>query len=311
MRPLLVLLLCLLPSIAQAQTLPRLKVAGNTLATPDNKPVTLRGVSLCSLSWHNPMTLLRSVARQDGGWKANVLRLPVQPAEWKRAGADRYLREHLDPAVEECEKNNLYCIIDWHEIGNWKSAKTAHDLIGFWQETALRYADRPHILYEIFNEPTEPKERDRENWLAWREKAQEWVDMVRAAAPETVILIGSPHWSQMPAFAAQDPFRGDNLMYVMHLYGGWPRETWDDLFGNAAAQLPIFVTEWGWSALPRNRLTPFYGTRDKYAAPLRAYFDARPGVSWTAWSYDPHCGPAMAGDDREMGEFVRNWLAEH
>ena len=38
--------------------------------------------------------------------------------------------------------------------------------------------------------------------------------------------------------------------------------------------------------------------------------DARPHINWTAWSYDPECGPAMLGSDREMGKFVRDWLEE-
>lgn len=306
---LLPFLVLLFPAAATAQALPRLQVEGNQLVASDN-PITLRGVSLCSLSWHDPLKLLQGLARQNSGWNVNVVRLPVQPVEWKRLGPENYFRERLDPAVEECRKNGLYCIIDWHEIGDWDKKETEQDLLGFWRRAASRYAHEPFILYEIFNEPTEPKSRDRENWLAWRAKAQGWVDMVRARAPETVLLVGSPHWSQMPSFAVEDPFRGKNLVYVMHLYGGWPRESWDDLFGDAAATLPLFVTEWGWSALPRNRETPFYGTRAAYAGPLRAYFDARPQVSWTAWSYDPHCGPAMTGDDADMGEFVREWLAQ-
>lgn len=314
LRSFLFLFLCfglLMPAIAQAQQspLPWLKVEGNQLVTPDGESVTLRGVSLCSLSWHNPLTLLQELDQEDNGWSVNVVRLPVQPQEWKRLGPESYMKERLDPAVEECRKNGLYCIIDWHEIAAWNRKETEQDLLKFWQHVAPRYANEPFILYEIFNEPTFPKARSRKNWLAFREKAQAWVDMVRALAPRTVLLVGSPHWSQMPSFAVEDPVQGKNLMYVMHLYGGWPKESWDELFGNAAAVLPLFVTEWGWSSLEQNKDTPFYGTRTGYADPLRAYFDARPQISWTAWSYDPECGPAMKGKDREMGEFVRNWLA--
>lgn len=299
------------PSAAdEIPELPRLKVDGNWLVTPDGAPVTLRGVSLCSLSWHNPMKLLSDVAHKEQGWKVNAVRLPVQPEEWARLGPLAYIKERLDPAVEHCRRSGLYCMIDWHEIADWDKEDTARRLEGFWRVVAPRYADEPFILYEIFNEPIGPGKRNRKNWLAFREQAQKWVDMVRAEAPETIILIGSPHWSQMPGFAAQDPFEGEDLVYVAHIYGTWPREAWDEIFGNAAKTVPLFVTEWGWSSLARNRREPFYGTLTDYAAPFKAYVSARPQISWTAWSYDPACGPAMLGSDAEMGDFVKNWLEE-
>ena len=85
----------------------------------------------------------------------------------------------------------------------------------------------------------------------------------------------------------------------------------DELFGDAAKTIPLFVSEWGWSSHLKNIATPFYGTRGGYADPLRTYLEERPQISWTAWSYDPQCGPAMTGSDKEMGEFVRQWLEEY
>jgi endoglucanase len=293
------------------EPLPRLHVEGNTLADPAGKPLTLRGVSLCSLVWHNPLQLLEGLVEGRDGWRVNVVRLPVQPEEWERQGAENFIKERLDPAVRQCRMGGVYCIIDWHEIAGWKDAATTSKLLSFWSIVAPRYANDPFIMYEIFNEPTQPSEPNRENWLAYRAEAQKWIDAIRQKAPATVLLVGSPHWSQMPAFAAQDPLSGSNLVYVLHLYHGWSKETWDGLFGNAASKIPIFVSEWGWSSHMKNRLEPFYGTQSSYAEPLRAYLDARPAISWTAWSYDPLCGPAMTGQDSEMGAFARRWLQSY
>lgn len=302
----------LIPMTAQAMdSLPRLHVENNRLELPDGTPLTLRGVSLCSLSWHNPKRLLGTLTQGQNGWHVNVVRLPVQPEEWEQTGPGKYLKERLDPAIRQCRAGGLYCIIDWHEIADWDDPETARKLESFWRIVAPRYANNPLIMYEILNEPIGPKALNRENWLAYRDTAQKWVDMIREKAPDTVLLVGSPHWSQMPSFAAQDPFKGNNLLYTLHLYHGWSPNTWDELFGNAAHKIPLFVSEWGWSSLLRNRLTAFYGTRDSYAEPLRAYFEARPQINWTAWSYDPSCGPAMLGTDKEMGMFVRDWLQSY
>lgn len=297
------------PAFAQEkEALPRLRVDQNRLVAPDGTPVTLRGVSLCSLTWHNPLRLLTDLVQRKEGWHVNVVRLPVQPAEWEKLGPEAFIKERLDPAVQKCRHGGVYCIIDWHEIAAWNDPQTARKLEAFWRVVAPRYAGHVFILYEIFNEPTRPSGLNRENWLAFRARAQRWVDIIRKKAPDTVLLIGSPHWSQMPSFAERDPLRGHNLLYSLHLYSGWPPDTWDRLFGDAAHHVPLFISEWGWSSRWSNLLEPFFGTRLSYAESLRAYLDARPQINWTAWSYDPACGPAMTGKDSDMGVFVRDWL---
>lgn len=296
---------------AHAQTpLPRLQVVGNHLETREGDYITLKGVSLCSLEWHKPLEQIEQVSTGPDKWNANVLRLPVQVQEWKRVGPINYIKNYLDPAVKACRRNNVYCIIDWHEIGPWNDAENVRDLKDFWKRVAPRYATDPNILYEIYNEPDEPKEKSRENWLAWRAAAQPWVDQVRRDAPHTVLLVGSPHWAQMPDFAVADPFRGKNLAYVVHVYPNYKPSDWDALFGRASETLPIFMTEWGWSDQEKVRGQVIHGTQKDFGEPLKAYLEARPQISWTAWSYDPLCGPAMLGDDKDMAAFVKDWLAE-
>ncbi len=290
-------------------SLPRLQVESNRIVKPDGAPITLRGVSLCSLEWHKPLEQIEQVTASPEKWNVNVIRMPVQAKEWARVGAQAYIKGYLDPAVKLCKESGVYCIIDWHDISDWNKPDNIKKVEDFWKLVAPRYADQKNIIYEIFNEPTEPKARTMENWLAWRKQAQEWVDMIRKDAPDTILLVGTPHWDQMPAFAAKEPFKGNNLAYVLHLYPNWPQKDWDNLFGEASKTIPIFITEWGWSAQPKS-WWGIKGTQQGYGEPLRAYLDARPQINWTAWSYDPLCGPAMLGGDKDMGQFVKQWLEE-
>jgi endoglucanase len=289
--------------------LPRLSIEGNRFVDETGMPVTLRGVSLCSLEWHKPLEQIRDVTTPPTKWNANILRLPVQLKEWDRVGPQDYIKDYLDPAVKACTERGIYCIIDWHAIDKWSEVETAKKLENFWTIVAPRYAANPNILYEVFNEPAEPKGRTIENWLAWRESAQTWVDLIRKRARKTPILVGSPHWSQMPSFAVQEPFEGNNLAYVVHVYPIWKERQWDELFGDASKTIPIFITEWGWSAQEKS-WWGIKGNREDYGDKLRAYLDARPWINWTAWSYDPKCGPAMLGGDKDMGEFVQEWLKD-
>lgn len=292
-------------------SLSALKVVGNEVITKENgHPIRFRGVSLCSLAWHSPLEQIKEVTDVNNGWHANILRLPVQAREWDRGSHQSYIRNRLEPAIKLCIAKNVYCIIDWHLIAAWDSAETDEKVREFWKMVAPLYADNSNIIYEIFNEPTTPKARTRENWLKWRERAQTWVDYIRSLAPETILLVGSPHWDQMTSFADELPFKGENIAYVTHVYPQWKPESWDQLFGKAADSVPMMITEWGWSSAKQSKDTLLYGTRESFGQPLRNYLDARPHIGWTAWSYDPRCGPSMLGVDADMGDFVKQWLRE-
>lgn len=291
---------------ASNNTLPKLSTLGNKFIQEDGTAVTLKGVSLCSLAWHKPLDQIKQVTDPETGWSPKVLRLPVQPRMWEIEGAGPYMRKRIDPAVELCNKNGVYCIIDWHKIGNWTDPEVNEELMNFWSNVAPRYANNPNVLYEVFNEPTKPKARTQENWDAYREYAQTWVDHIRSYAPDTVILVGSPHWSQASSFAVNNPVIGKNIGYVTHVYPLWKPSRWDGLFGNAAENIPMVLTEWGWSSVNQNPL--LNASQESFGEPLKLYLDARPHIGWTAWSYDPRCGPAMLGEDTEMAEFVKRWL---
>ena len=90
-----------------------------------------RGVSLCSLEWHEPLKQIESVTSSSDKWAVNILRLPVQVKEWDRVGADAYIKGYLDPAIKMCREKNLYCIIDWHEISRWDDPENTKKLEDF------------------------------------------------------------------------------------------------------------------------------------------------------------------------------------
>lgn len=288
------------------QNLPRLKTVGNKFVQESGEVAKLKGVSLCSLAWHEPLKQIKEVTDPLSGWNPVILRLPVQPRQWEIEGARAYTKKRIDPAIKECNKNNVYCIIDWHKIGPWNDPKVNEQLLEFWRVVAPRYANNPNVIYEVFNEPTKPKARTQENWNIYHEYAQRWVNHIREFAPKTVLLIGSPHWSQSSSFAVQKPISGENIGYVTHVYPLWKPDRWDGLFGDAAEIIPMMLTEWGYSAV--NNISILKGTTENFGKPLKEYLESRTHIGWTAWSYDSKCSPAMLGEDNDMAKHVRHWL---
>ncbi len=306
--------------VAHAISTPWLSVSGRFIKDPAGNNVVLRGVSLVDVSLANSRTrnaqaLIDMATDNANGWYARVVRLPVYPDAidgqpgW-RADPDAYFNNHLDPAVQYCISKQIYCIIDWHYISDYTSSTIDTATRDFWSYVAPRYSNTPNVIFELYNEPINP-----DSWSTWKATAQPWVNLIRAAAPNNLILIGGPRWSQNLSEAATNPFTGSNLVYVAHIYpdhGG--QGTWDSWFGNAANTVPFFVTEWGWQ-LGGN--VPTSGTQSAYGVPFSNYLESK-GLSWTAWVFDSFWQPIMfdsnwnlLGGENFMGQFTKDLLFQH
>lgn len=305
-------------STARAINTPWLSVSGRFIKDPAGNNVILRGVSLVDVSVANAGTrsaiqLTNMATDNANGWFARVVRFPVYPNSidfqpgWI-ANPDTYFNNHLNPAIQNCVARQIYCIIDWHYISNYDTAAVDTATRNFWNYVAPRYANTPNVIFELYNEPINP-----DNWATWKQRAQPWVDIIRSHAPNNLILIGGPRWSQNLSSAGSSPFVGNNLVYVAHIYpqhGG--QSTWDSWFGNAANSVPFFITEWGWQ---NGGAQPTSGTLSGYGTPFSNYMESK-GLSWTAWVFDDNWQPVMfdanwnlLGGENFMGQFTKDLLA--
>jgi endoglucanase len=306
--------------VVHAINTPWLSTSGRFIRDPQGNNVILRGVSLVDVSVantrpRNAIALTNMLTNDADGWYARVVRFPVYPNEideqpgWL-ANPDAYFNNHLDPAIQNCISRQIYCIIDWHYISDYTSSTIDTTTRAFWSYVAPRYANNPNVIFELFNEPINP-----DNWSTWKATAQPWVNLIRSFAPNNLILIGGPRWSQNMSSAASDPFVGNNLVYVAHIYpqhGG--QGTWDSWFGNAANTVPFFITEWGWQ---NGGAVPTSGTLSGYGIPFSNYLNSK-GLSWTAWVFDQWWQPVMfdlnynlLGGENFMGQFTKDFLFQH
>ena len=306
---------------------PRLHVDGRWLVDPDGNPVVLRGVSAVDPVWgvereaergKDYWETLRLATDESAGWHARVLRIPVEPRSIDAVGLDAIVEEYLDRAVELAADEGVYVLIDYHATERYDTPSIDRRLKAFWDRVAPRYADRPHVLYELFNEPTEPAAGGIDAWRTWREYASPWVARLRDHAPETPIVVGSPSWSSMAAYAAEEPFSQDNLLYSAHVYPSWEPAFWEGTFGTPALEVPVFVTEWGYTTLEEpQRASHLQGTTDEWGEPFREWLDAHENVHWCATAFDSRRQPAMfdtewnpLGGTDHMGTLVKDWLAD-
>ena len=318
----------------QSEDLPWLQVDGKWIEDEDGNPVTLRGISFCGFNneWGEKVlpdfqNKIAKVTNGNNGWYPNLLRLPIKDYHLNDFSLEE-IYQTLQAGVDECVKQKVYCIIDWHAVdgeegADWRSPEMERKTKAFWSYIAPRFKDYPNVIFELYNEPGYPKLVTAQNWRNWRNKAQVWVDIIREEAPKNLILIGSPLWGQITRFAPDYPFKGDGLAYVNHTYPGmeesWPRELgleydWEEVFGKAADRVPIFITEFGWQADAEWEFGT--GTTAEFGQPFKEFLSKRPNINWVIWTYDHYCSPRLADEsDRvlggnKMGLFVRQWLQE-
>ena len=299
-----------------AQGLRPLHTEGRLFKDDTGKTVILRGVAVADLkeldTQRAPMNvagLLDLISDASQGWYARVARLTVFPEDW-RPDPDGYFETYLKPAVAHATERGLYAIVDWHEIGDAAPADT--ETRQFWAKAAPAFADHPNVLFEVFNESEDLADT---SWARWKASAQPWVDQIRRDAPKNIILIGAPFWTQALDGAITDPFAGDNLAYVGHIYPGIAPSVWGagGVFTKVAATRPMMITEWGYRAAAE---APVTGDQSGFGDPLKTYIEQQ-RLGWTAWCADTIWESAMFDADwnlrvgpGEMGGFTRDWLAE-
>jgi endoglucanase len=309
------------PDQAAAST-PWLHVEGKWIKDDAGNNVVLRGVSLTDIRVADQLrpgesarSIIDRVTDDTNGWYAKVIRLPIAPdgvegvAGWNQ-DPDYYFNNHLKPAVDHCVAKGLYVIIDFHYVSDYNSSAIDQSVRNFWSYVAPRFADVPNVIFEPFNEPIRPL-----SWSAWKSVVQPWVDIIHAAAPNNLILVGAPQWSQLTAGAINDPIGPlDKVAYVCHIYPIHSEVNWDFYFGETSNHRPVVLTEWGYQS-PGDSVVQ--GRTTGYGQLFKSYVEARENMGWVAWVADYSWQPVifdrsmnLLGGKNHMGQFLKDWLFE-
>ena len=313
---------------------PRLHVDGNKIKDPNGNIVVLRGIALIDLGflqdWQggaiNMINRLTNKTDSQGnspGWYPRVIRINItppdsSPSNWphKFNPDNNDLYNLLRTVVDYCKTKDMYAIIDWHYIANTYDHVASTNQ--FWTYMAPRFASDNHVFFELFNEPINNTfGSDAANWASVKTDMQNWINIVRTYAPNNIILVGGPNWSQEIGPAASNPLTGSNIVIVSHIYPGhWRSPSWyQNHITTCAAVYPIMMTEWGFSQSgspdPADLLN---GTIAGYGQPL-SDFREQYQIGHTAWVASYDWGPPMFWTDwtlrigeGEMGGFTKDSL---
>ncbi len=224
-----------------------LHVEGTYLADSSNRPVILRGISSHGLGWFPEYINEAAIRQFKEEWGCNVIRLAMYTDEYNgycSSGDEqkKNLKKIIDTGVNAAAKNDMYVIIDWHILHDGNPNQNKSEALKFFGEMSEKYADNPHVLYEICNEPN-----GGVSWQQVKQYALEIIPVIRKNAPGAVIIVGSPTWSQDVDAAASDPITEyENIAYSLHFYAATHKQGLRDKAATAIKKgLCLLVTEYG------------------------------------------------------------------
>lgn len=218
-----------------------LSVKGTNIVDKNGQVMQLKGISTHGLQWFPQYVNKETFEFMRDEWGINVVRLAMYTDS--NVGYSKAQHTKVKEGINYATELGLYVIVDWHILsdGNPNTYKT--EAIEFFKEITNEYKDNENIIYEICNEPN--------GNVTWardiKPYAEDVIKEIRNIDKDSIIICGTPTWSQDVDIVAKDRIEGyDNIMYALHFYAA----THTDWIRNKAKVaidegLPIFVSEFG------------------------------------------------------------------
>lgn len=222
-------------------------IYGSCKGVAEGEEVQLRGMSLY-WSLIPQATIYYSdagITAMVDNMKIQIIRAAIGTEENWGGGVKGFIkdpdgqRELIEAAVRAAIRNDIYVIIDWH---SHTATNQQEEAVAFFTEMAQKYGGYNHVIFEVFNEPT------NQSWDDIKAYAEAVIAAIRLYS-DNLVLVGNPTWDQTPSKAigkeVQDP--ANNVAYTFHYYANTHSVSTQGKNAEKAlnAGLSIFVSEWG------------------------------------------------------------------
>ncbi len=253
----------------------KLKIVGNKLSNECGNAVQLRGMSSHGVQWFPQCYSSSSLDALVKDWKIDIFRIAMYVGEGGYTTKPDYWKTWIDGMVDECAKRGIYCLIDWHVLTPGDPNANISAARDFWTYMSNKHKGKKHVLYEICNEP------NGVDWAKVKTYANDIIPRIRANDPSTIIIVGTPTWSQDVDIAAGSPISGQsNIMYTLHFYSGSHSQSLRDKANTALSKgVALFVTEFGVSQASGDG-GPYLSEADTWMSWMQTN-----KISWVMWSF--------------------------
>ena len=217
----------------------QLHVCGYKLCNESNKEVRIIGASGNNISTPVDETS-KEAFNTLKSWGANAYRTFVWPKKsWglNYVGNEETLINRLKRIIDNVIANDI--IVNWDPFETDGISYT-DNAIDFFKRVANLYPNDPHIIYEIWNEPSTSK---GVTWNDVKTYANKVIPEIRNISPNSIIIVGTVGGIDS---IFNDRLSFENVMYTFHSYPVNVNGTNINRLKSAMANnFPFFITEWG------------------------------------------------------------------
>lgn len=241
----------------------KLSVKGTDIVDKNGTMYQLKGVSTHGIAWFPDYVNKDCFQTFRDDWGANLIRIAMYTHEnggYCNGGDKEYLKGLVDDGVNYATELGMYVIVDWHILHDLNPQVYKEEAKKFFEEVSYKYKNYDNVIYEICNEPN-----GGTSWEDVKSYAEEIIPIIRKNAPDAIIIVGTPNWSQDVDVAAGNPITGyDNIMYAAHFYAATHTDNIRNKVQTALdSGLPVFISEFSICDASGNGAID-YGQADKW-----------------------------------------------
>ncbi len=254
----------------------RLKVIGKHLCNAQDYPIQLRGMSTHGLQWFRDCITEESINVLADTWGADIVRLSMYVREDGYVTDPEYYKQLIDGYVDDILANGLYCLLDWHHLHNGDPNTDIEYAKDFFEHMSEKHGQKGHVLYDICNEPNGKEV----TWDVVKQYANQIIPIIRENDPQSVIIVGTPHWALDLMSVVGNELSYENILYTLHFYAADHKDTIRNVLKEALSHdLPVFVTEFGTQESSGD------GPNDFVSSQTWLDLLAENKISWCNWNY--------------------------
>jgi endoglucanase len=246
------------------------------------------------------------------------LGLPAAPGEY----AGTAYRSAVRTFVDRLNRAGIVAVLDLHRSAPADAVSEEQEPMpdrdhspAFWRSVAATFADRPAVVFDLFNEPFPYAEPDTARaWSCWRDGGctltsansgrpyvaagmNELIAAVRSAGARNVVLAAGINWAEAMtrwlAYRPTDPLGQLAASFHAYSFNTYCADTacYERDLAPLARAVPLFAGEIGptltLGADGIDDECPRSAVRESgFADSTLDWLDAH-GASWTAWSWNP------------------------
>lgn len=180
-------------------------------ASPVDKWGQLKGVSTHGIAWFSQY-VNKSCFKSFKKMGVNTIRLALYSDPG--AGYSTSLYSKVEEGIRYASELGMYVILDWHILQDGNPKTHQKQALSFFTRFARKYGRQKNILYEICNEPN--------GNVTWngdiRPYANKLIKRIRKYDKNSLVIVGTPTWSQDVDVVARNPLTQKNVVYALHFY---------------------------------------------------------------------------------------------